>query len=65
MRKCLGAAASASAAPARILWVGSHHGVEAQENKSLHLKSLLGCGATRGSLGRRGCKPGTAFRDFR
>jgi hypothetical protein len=47
------------------LWVGSHHGVEAQENKSLHLKSLLGCGATRGSLGRRGCKPGTAFRDFR
>ena len=47
MRKCLGAAASASAVPAPILWIGGHNGVEAQENKSLHLKSLLRSAATR------------------
>jgi hypothetical protein len=40
-------------------------GQTAQENKSLHLKSLLWCGVTRWWLGRRGCKLGTAFRDFR
>ena len=47
MRKCLGAAASASAAPARDLWVGGYNGVEAQENKSLHLKWLLRSGMMR------------------
>jgi hypothetical protein len=35
MRKCLGAAASASAAPARGLWVGGDNGGEAQENKAI------------------------------
>jgi len=51
MRKCLRAAASASAAPARVLGMGGDQGVEAQENKSLHLKSLLRSGVTRWWLG--------------
>jgi hypothetical protein len=47
------------------LVAAGHNTVKAQENKSLHLKSLLWCGVTRWWLDRHGCKLGTAFRDFR
>ena len=48
-----------------VLVAAGHNTVKAQENKSLHLKSLLWCGVTRWWLDRHGCKLGTAFRDFR
>ncbi len=35
--------------------------MEAQENQSLHLKSLLRSRPTRWWLGHRGCKLGTGF----